>query len=255
MATIEEHLPYALRQFQTEVILPLELFGVDASLTTSSSAKLTTVLLLAVYFLFALRERALVPGRLQSSAEAIYHFVAQTVMKVAGPEARSSVPFVFCLFTFIWFGTLLGLTPIKDTFTSHLAVTLALSGVTFVYINVIAFRTHGAAFFRFFLPAAVPMFVAPIFVLVETISYLFRPVTLGFRIFANIVAGHIMLKLFADFCGMLVGSLGAIGIVASLAPLAVMTILYAFEIMIVSIQSYIFILITSMYLRDALRSH
>jgi F-type H+-transporting ATPase subunit a len=255
MTALEEHLPYALRQFATDVIVPLQLFGVDASITTSSTAKLTTVLLLACYFLFALRERALVPGRLQSSAEAVYLFVAGTVTKVAGPEARSSVPFVFCLFTFIWFGTLLGLTPIKDTFTSHLAVTLALSGVTFIYVNVVALRTHGAGFFRMFLPAGIPMFVAPVFVLVEAISYLFRPVTLGFRIFANIVAGHIMLKLFADFCAMLAGGLGTIGVIASVVPVSMIAILYAFEIMIVSIQSYIFILITSMYLHDALRAH
>lgn len=255
MSTLEEHLPYALRQFQTDVIVPLEVFGVDASLTTSSSAKLTTVVLLTLYFLLALRERALIPGRLQSSAEAIYLFVSETVTKVAGPEARSSIPFMFCLFTFIWFGTLLGLTPIKDTFTSHLAVTLALSGVTFLYVNVIAFRTQGAGFFRFFLPAGIPWFVAPVFVLVEAISYLFRPITLGFRIFANIVAGHIMLKLFADFCAMLVSGLGPIGLIASVAPLTMIAILYAFEVMIVSIQSYIFILITSMYLRDAMRPH
>lgn len=255
MSTLEQHLPYALQQFQTDVIIPLEVFGVDVSFTTSSSAKLTTVLLLILYFLFALRERALVPGRLQSSAEAVYLFVSETVTKVAGVEARSAVPFVFCLFTFVWFGTLLGLTPIKDTFTSHLAVTLALSCAAFLYVNFVAFRKQGAGFFRFFLPAGIPWFAAPVFVLVEAISYLFRPITLGFRIFANIVAGHIMLKLFADFCAMLVGGLGLIGLLASVAPLTMIVILYAFEVMIVTIQSYIFILVTSMYLRDAVRPH
>ncbi|NJO32318.1 MAG: F0F1 ATP synthase subunit A, partial [Rhodospirillales bacterium] len=185
----------------------------------------------------------------------VYTFVVDTVTKVSGPEGKRSVPFIFTMFIFIWIGTLIGLTPVKDTFTSHLVVTLALSTATFIYINVIAFRKHGAGFLRFFLPADIPIFVAPIFVLVETISYLFRPITLGFRIFANIVAGHIMLKLFADFCAMLFAALGPIGIVASVAPLVMIVILYAFEILIVSIQSYIFMLITCVYLRDALRPH
>lgn len=255
MASLEQHLPYALRQFESDILIPLTIFGVDASFTTASSAKITTVIVITAFFLLAMRKRAVVPDRFQTSAEMIYAFVAGTVTKVAGLEAKPSIPFIFTLFVFIWFGTLIGLTPIKETFTSHLAVTLALALTTFVYVNVIAFRTQGMSFFRFFLPAGIPIFVAPIFVLVEAISYLFRPITLGFRIFANIVAGHIMLKLFADFCAMFVAALGPAGAIASIAPVLMISVLYAFEIMIVSIQSYIFILITAMYLRDALHPH
>ncbi|NJO34816.1 MAG: F0F1 ATP synthase subunit A [Rhodospirillales bacterium] len=255
MSGLEEHIPYAIRQFETDVIIPLEIFGIDVSFTTSSLAKVTTVATVTGFLMLATRKRATIPNRLQASAEMVYTFVVDTVTKVSGPEGKRSVPFIFTMFIFIWIGTLIGLTPVKDTFTSHLIVTLALSTATFVYINVIAFRKHGAGFFRFFLPADIPIFVAPIFVLVETVSYLFRPLTLGFRIFANIVAGHIMLKLFADFCAMLVVALGSIGIAASIAPLVMIAILYAFEIMIVSIQSYIFMLITCVYLRDALRPH
>ncbi len=255
MASLEESLPYALRQFETDVLIPLNLFGVDVSFTTASSAKLTTVVVIVALFLFAMRKHAIIPGRLQAGAEAIYEFVVNTVTKVAGPEAKRSIPFIFTLFVFIWVGTLIGLTPIKATFTSHLAVTLTLSLAAFAYVNVIAFRKHGLGFFRVFLPIGVPMFVAPIFVLVETISYLFRPITLGFRIFANIVAGHILIKLFADFCTMFVEAFGSVGVLLSIAPVLMMMILYVFEIMIVSIQSYIFMLITAMYLRDALRPH
>lgn len=253
--SLEQHLPYALRQFETEIIVPLQLWGIDISFTTSSLAKLTTLATITGFLLLATRKRRMVPGRLQNSAEAVYAFIAGAVTKVAGPEARSSIPFIFSLFIFIWVGTLIGLTPVKDTFTSHLVVTLALSTIAFTYVNVVAFRTQGTGFFRFFLPADVPLFVAPIFLLVELISYLFRPITLGFRIFANIVAGHIMLKLFADFCTMMVDALGPIAIVASIAPVFMIAILFAFEIMIVTIQSYIFVLITSMYLRDALHPH
>jgi F-type H+-transporting ATPase subunit a len=255
MEALEQHLPYALRQFETEIIIPLRIFGVDASFTTASSAKVTTVIIVALFFLLAMRKSAIIPGRLQLFAESIVGFVEQTVVKVAGPEARSSVPFMITLFIFIWFGTLIGLTPIKDTFTSHLAVTLALATVTFGYVNVVAFRKQGLGFFRFFLPSGIPFYVAPVFVLVEALSYLFRPITLGFRLFANIVAGHIMLKLFADFCTMIVAAVGPAGALASIAPALVIAVLYGFEIMIVSIQSYIFILIASVYLRDALHAH
>lgn len=255
MDRLEQHLPYALRQFESEIIVPLDVFGIDVSFTTASSAKLTTVLLLSAYLIYAARERRLIPGRLQGSAEVIYSLVADTATKVAGPDAKPSIPFLFAMFVFVLFGTLLGLTPIKETFTSHLAVTLALALTVFVHVNIIAFRKHGLSFFRFFLPAGVPLFIAPMLVLVEVISYLFRPITLGFRIFANIMAGHIMLKLFADFCAMMVSAWGTGGVLAAAAPLVMIVALYGFEIVIVGIQAYIFMLISAMYLRDALHAH
>jgi F-type H+-transporting ATPase subunit a len=255
MATIAEHLPYALRQFETDVIVRLEIFGIDASFTTGSQAKLTTLIVIAAFFWLATRKRTVIPGRLQSCAEIVVEFVGHTVTKVAGSEAKPSVPLILAMFVFIWFGTLVGLTPVKETFTSHLVVTLALSMLIFVHVNVVAFRKQGWGVLRLFLPAGTPMFVAPVFVLVEAISYLFRPLTLGFRIFANIVAGHIMLKLFADFCTMMIQALGFVGVIASAAPVLVMAVLYVFEVLIVSIQSYLFMLITAVYLRDALRAH
>lgn len=255
MSGLEEHLPYALTQFRSEVLVPVTVFGFDLSFTTGTSAKLTTALLVGGYLVMAARERSLVPGRLQASAELAYEFVSGVVTKVAGAEAKPSVPFVFTLLVVVLFGTLLGLTPIKETFTSNLVVTMALSLMVFAYVNVLAVRKHGTGFFRFFLPAGVPVFAAPVLLFVEVVSYLFRPVTLGFRIFANIVAGHVMLKLFGDFCAMLVAALGPAGAVGSLFLLPIMVVIFAFEIMIVCVQSYIFILITSMYLRDALNSH
>ncbi len=255
MADLEKHLPYALRQFESEIIVPLKLFGFDVSFTTGSSAKVTTAMALSAYLIYAMRERAIIPGRLQASAELLYSFVADTITKIAGEEGRASIPFIFTVCVFILFGTLFGLTPIKETFTAQLTVTLALALAVFVHVNAIAFRKHGLGFFRNFLPADVPLFVAPIFVLVEAISYLFRPITLGFRIFANIFAGHVMLKLFADLCVMLVTALGTTGILVSIFPVIMMVLLYGFEIVIVCIQSYIFMLLSAMYLRDALHVH
>jgi F-type H+-transporting ATPase subunit a len=255
MADLEKHLPYALRQFESEIIVPLEVFGWDATFTTGSLAKVTSVLAIVAYLYIAGRERAIIPRRLQASAEVLYTFVSDTVIKVAGPEGGKSIPFMFSIFVFVLFGTLLGLTPIKETFTSHLSVTFALAMTVFVYVNVIAFRKHGLAFFRMFLPPGVPKFVAPILVLVEVISYLFRPITLGFRIFANIFAGHVMLKLFADICVMLLAAFGSLGALAAVFPVLIMVVLYGFEIVIICIQSYIFMLISCIYLRDALHTH
>lgn len=255
MARLDQHLPYALRQFESEVIFPLSLLGWDISFTTASLAKVSTVLLIATFMSVATRRMIQVPGRFQAGAEVVYEFVNNTVVKTAGPEAKASVPFFFSIFIFVWVGSVAGLAPVKDTFTSHLAVTLALATTVFVYVNAIAFRRHGLGYLRSFVPGDSPAFVMPILALVEAISYFFRPLTMGFRLFANIVAGHIMLKLFADFCAMLYGALGTAGIFVSALPVAVMMLLFVFELMIISVQAYIFLLIGSVYLRDALHPH
>ena len=255
MASHETEAPYAITQFEIDLLIPIEIFGTDMSFTTSAQAMVTTTLLVSAYLLYGIRERSLVPGRLQASVEAVYIFVARTVVKNAGSDAQAAIPFVFALFVFILFGSLFGLTPVKFTFTSHLVVTMALSLAVFVYVNFIALRTHGAGFFRFFLPRGTPIYLAPVLVVIELISYLFRPITLGVRIFANILAGHIMIKLFADFCVMLTEGLGLTGIALSLFPAVMMAVLYGFEVMIFLVQSYIFILITSLYIRDALHGH
>lgn len=255
MGSYEPEAPYAIRQFELDVLIPIELFGYDLSFTTSAQAMVTTTLLVSAYILFGMRERSLVPGRFQASVELVYSFVARTVVKTAGQEARAAVPFVFCLFVFILFGSLFGLTPLKFTFTSHLVVTLALALLVFAYVNVLAARTQGAGFFRIFLPPGTPMYLAPLLVIIEVISYLFRPITLGVRVFANILAGHIMIKLFGDFSVMFVEAFSFSGILLSILPVLMMALLYGFEVMIFIVQAYIFILITSIYIRDALHAH
>lgn len=255
MSKLSDQLPYAITQFETDVVVPLRIFGIDASITTASTAKILTVVLVVSYLTFAMRERSLVPRRLQMSAEALYGFVASTVLRVAGSEAARAIPFIFSIYVFVLFGTLLGLTPLKQTFTSHFIVTLALAFIVFAYTNVLAFKVHGWGFVRHFLPAGVPILVAPILVFVEVISYLFRPITLGFRIFANIFAGHVMLKLFGDFSVMLVEEFGNLGVLVAFFPVVVMIVLVGVEIAVAVIQSYIFMLITAVYLKDSLRGH
>jgi len=248
----ESPLPYAIRQFEIDVLIPIRIFGVDASFTTSAQAMVTTTMVLAVYLLYAVRDRAIVPGRLQGSAEWLYTLIADMVTKTAGPVAKGAIPFVFSLFMFIFFGSLIGVTPFKTTFTSQLIVTFGLALMVFFYVVTIAIRQSGmVAFLGHFRPAGTPGWLAPLIVTVEVISYLFRPVTLGVRVFANIFAGHVIIKLFGDMAGMLVDELGTIGIAAALVPVALMVVFYAFEIAVFFIQAYIFALITSLYLKEA----
>jgi F-type H+-transporting ATPase subunit a len=247
--------PYAIRQFEIDVLVPINVLGYDASFTVSSQAMLTTTLAVSVYFYLATRELRLVPQRLQMSAEMAYGFVADTLTRFGGPQAIQTLPFFLSVFLFLLIGSLIGLTPIKFTFTSHLIVTLALALAVFAYANYLAFITQGLGFFRFFLPAGTPTYLAPIIVVLELISYLFRPLTLGLRIFANILAGHIMLKLFGDFCAMLTEAFGGAGMLAALVPLSAMVAMYAIESCVFLIQSYIFIVISAIYMKDALHGH
>jgi F-type H+-transporting ATPase subunit a len=159
--------PYAIRQFEIDVLVPLKIFGVDLSFTVSSQAMLTTVLLVSTYMFWATREKRMVPGRLQMSIELIYGFVADTIERFGGPQARRTIPFFLTIFLFLLFGSMIGLTPVKFTFTSHLIVTLGLAIAVFAYVNYLGFRENGLGFFRTFLPQGTPPWLAPLIVLIE----------------------------------------------------------------------------------------
>jgi F-type H+-transporting ATPase subunit a len=247
--------PYAIRQFEIERIVGLELFGVDISFTNSAAAMLATTAAIALFFLIAMRRPRMVPGRLQAAAEQVFEFVRETVLRNGGPRALGHVPMIFALYVFILFGSLIGLTPFKFTFTSHVAVTLALALFVFAYATVLGIRLHGARFARAFLPAGTPPVIAPLIVVIELISYLFRPVTLGVRLFANVLAGHIIIKLFAEFSGKLVDALGLAGAALALLPLAVNAIFFCFEAVVFLLQSYIFVLLTCVYIRQSIEMH
>jgi F-type H+-transporting ATPase subunit a len=251
----EPKAPYAIRQFEVETWIPLKSFGWDVSFTNISSAMMTTVVLASVLLWLATRKQQMIPGRLQLCAEWLYGFVAKTVVDTAGPHSKPHIPFVFTLFVFILFGTLIGLSPMKETFTTHLIITAAMAFFVFAHVIEAGLRQRGRLFFVQFLPAETPMLLAPMIVLVELVSYLARPITLGVRLFANMFAGHMLIKLFGDFAAMMVDRLGAIGIVAAFAPVALMVVLFAFEVMVVLIQSYIFILLTSVYIRSSIEAH
>ena len=242
----------ALSQFNLGTVLgPI---GGSVNFSQSNLHMVIVAGLILALMTYGMRARALVPGRLQSVAESAYEFVMGLVTEQIGPEGRRFFPFVFTMFMFVLFGNMLGLFPYAFTFTSHIAVTLALALMVFVLITAVALTLHGRKFFGYFVPEGAPLWLAPIIVPVEIISYLSRPISLSIRLFANMVAGHVMLKVFATFVVML-GGLGAAGPFLSVLPLAINVALVGFEVLVAFLQAYVFAILTCIYLSDAVHLH
>jgi F-type H+-transporting ATPase subunit a len=242
----------ALGQF---VLYPaLGQVGAAVGFTNSNLYMLFAGALIVALMVYGMREAAMVPGRMQGLAESAYGFIDDMVVAQVGEEGRRFFPFVFTLFMFILFGNMLGLFPYAFTFTSHITVTFALAATVFVLVTAVAIALHGRKFFGYFMPEGAPMWLAPIIIPVEIVSYLSRPISLSVRLFANMMAGHVMLKVFATFVVMLAG-LGTVGPVLSLMPLALNIALVAFEVLVAFLQAYVFAILTCIYLHDAVHLH
>ncbi|MBP2313169.1 F0F1 ATP synthase subunit A [Azospirillum soli] len=244
-----------LHQFQINPILQIVIAGYDVSFTNSALFMAVAVALIYALLVFGMQGRALVPGRLQSLAEMFYEFVANMVRDNAGHDARPYFPFVFAIFMFVLIGNMIGMVPYTFTFTSHIIVTFTLAATVFVFVTVLALMKHGLHFFSFFMPHGAPIALAPILIPIEVISYLMRPVSLSIRLFANMMAGHTMLKVFAGFTVLMISGLGAIGFVAGLVPLLINIALTGFEFLVAFLQAYVFSILTCLYIRDALELH
>jgi len=242
----------ALGQF--ELAPALGFVGEAVGFTQSNLFMVFAAGLIVALMVYGMRPAAMVPGRLQSLAESAYGFIDDMVVAQVGEEGRRFFPFVFTLFMFVLFGNLLGLFPYAFTYTSHIALTFALAMMVFALITVVAIALHGKKFLGYFFPEGAPIWLAPIIIPVEVISYLSRPVSLAIRLFANMTAGHVLLKVFATFVVML-GGLGAVGPFAAAMPLAVNVLLIGFEILVACLQAYVFAILTSIYLHDAVHLH
>jgi F-type H+-transporting ATPase subunit a len=242
--TIELH---PLRQFTVERILPLHIGKLDVSYTNSALLMTIAVILITALTVLGTRRAALVPGRWQSIAEISYEFVANMVQSNVGPEGMAYFPFVFTLFMFILFANCLGLIPYSFTVTSHIIVTFALAAVVFVGVTIIGFARHGLHFLRLFVPEGVPAVLLVLLVPIELLSYFIRPFTLSIRLFANMLAGHTMLGIFAGFAAVL-------GVFA-IFPVAVDVLLLALEVLVATLQAYVFAILTCLYLNDAIHMH
>lgn len=244
-----------LHQFQINPILQIVIAGYDVSFSNSALFMAIAVGLIYALLVHGMKGRALVPGRLQSLAEMFYEFVANMVRENAGHDARPYFPFVFSIFMFVLFGNMLGMIPYTFTFTSHIIVTFALAATVFVFVTILALMKHGLHFFSFFMPHGAPIALAPILIPIEVISYLMRPVSLSIRLFANMMAGHTMLKVFAGFTVLMISGLGAIGFLAGMVPVLINIALTGFEFLVAFLQAYVFTILTCLYIRDALELH
>jgi len=240
-----------IEQFEIKTLVDIGIAGVDLSFTNASAHMVLTVAIASAFLLFASSGRALVPGRWQSSAELLYEFVMKVLKDNAGEIGMRFFPFVFSLFMFILVANMIGMFPYAFTVTAQIVVTFALAALVFALVTLYGIVRNGFGFFRLFMPAGVPMVLAPIIVPIEVISYISRPVSHSVRLFAVMLAGHITLKVFAGFVVSL-GGFGALGMVGAVLPLFMTVAITALEFMMAGIQAYVFTMLTCMYLNDAL---
>jgi F-type H+-transporting ATPase subunit a len=241
-----------IEQFQLHTIIPLKIFGFDASITNSTVYMILAVTLICGFFHFAMSGAQRIPGRIQSIAEVIYEFVAGTVRDNLddGRDGKRFFPFVFALFIFVLVCNFMGMIPGSFTVTSHIIVTAALALLVISVVILYGFMRHGIGFLKLFVPSGVPAWLMPLLVPIEIISFISRPVSLSVRLFANMLAGHIALKIFAGFVGTLIAA-GAAWSALAVLPLGLTVALTALELLVAFLQAYVFAVLTCVYLSDA----
>ena len=222
-----------MSQFEIRKIIPLELFGYDVSFTNSSLMMIVALVLIAGFMIFAMKGRSLVPSRVQSMAELVYEYVAGMVKENLGHDGMNFF---------------IGLIPGNFTVTSHIIVTFALAAMVWIVATIIGFWKHGFGYLRLFVPEGVPIWLMPVIIPIELISYLIRPISHSVRLFANMMAGHTMLEVFAGFAVLLPWW-------GKIAPTGFMVAFTGLELLVAFLQALIFAVLTTIYLNDALHMH
>jgi F-type H+-transporting ATPase subunit a len=239
-----------IHQFQINKLFTIgHIGGQEIAFTNSSAYMFASVAVISLLMLATGRQ--LVPGRMQSVAEISYEFVANTIRSTAGSAGMTFFPLVFSLFMFIAVSNLIGIIPYTFTVASHLIVTAAMALLVFFIVLFYGLYKNGLKFFKLFVPSGVPIYILPLVVFIEVISFFLKPVSHSVRLFANMLAGHIALKVFASFVGML-GALGFIGWVGAILPLGLTVALTALEVLVAFLQAYVFTILTCIYLNDAI---
>lgn len=240
-----------ISQFQISRLVPIEIGNLDFSFTNSSLFMVATVAAAGGFLFLTTANRGLVPGRMQSISEMSYEFIANMLREGAGTQGMRFFPLVFSLFMFVLVANLMGMVPYFFTVTSHIIVTFALAMLVIGTVIVYGFMKHGMGFLKLFVPHGVPPLIVPLVSAIEVISFLSRPISLSVRLFANMLAGHITLKVFAGFVTSM-SALGALGVVGSILPLLMTIALTGLEFLVSFLQAYVFAVLTCMYLNDAL---
>ncbi len=238
-----------MHQFNVYKIGPeIKISGIDLSFTNASLFMLLSAIFISLFLLLGTKDRKIVPGKFQLISEMLYNFISKMISDTAGKKAKPYFSFIFSLFIFVLFCNMLGMFPYSFTVTSHIIVTLAFAMFIFIGVTILGFVIHGFKYLKIFVPSGVPMVLLPIIMVIEIISYLSRPVSLSVRLFANMMAGHTMLKVFGGF-------VISLGLVAGWLPLTFSVALTGLEILVAFLQAYVFAILTCIYLNDALNLH
>ena len=238
-----------MQQFSVHKIGPeIKIAGIDLSFTNASLFMVLSASLILIFLFIGTKERKIIPNKIQLIAEMFYTFVAKMISDTAGPKAKPYFPFIFSLFMFVLFCNMVGMLPYSFTVTSHIIVTFVLAAFIFIGVTIIGFIKHGFGYLKLFVPSGVPIVLLPLIVVIEIISYLSRPISLSVRLFANMMAGHTMMKVFGGF-------VISLGIVGGWLPLSFSVALTGLEILVAFLQAYVFAILTCIYLNDALNLH
>jgi len=241
-----------IEQFNIEKIFTIGHIGnQEIAFTNSSAYMFGSVALISLLMIGGSAGRQLVPGRIQSVAELCYEFVADTIRSTAGREGMKFFPLVFSIFMLVAVSNIIGIIPYAFTISSHIIVTAALALLVFFTVLVYGFYKNGLKFFKLFVPSGIPLAILPLVVAIEIISFLSRPISHSVRLFANMLAGHITLKVFASFVTML-GAMGILGWAGAVLPLALTVALTALELLVAFLQAYVFTILTCIYINDAI---
>ena len=245
--------PDPIHQFQITKLFTIgHIGGQEIAFTNSSAYMFLAVAVISLLMIGGSAGRQLVPGRIQSMAELSYEFVASTIRSTAGSEGMKFFPLIFSLFMFICVSNLLGIIPFTFTISTHLVVTAALALLVFFTVLIYGFYKNGLKFLKIFVPSGIPIYILPLVMFIEILTFFLRPVSHSVRLFANMLAGHIALKVFAGFVAMLGVSLGAIGWIGGVLPLGLTVALTALELLVAFLQAYVFAILTCIYLNDAI---
>ncbi len=237
-----------LDQFKVNKLIELKLFDYDISFTNSAMFMILAATFILLYFFIAFRNNRLIPTRLQLSSELVYSFITDMLQQNVGEKGRKFVPLIFTLFLFILTCNLFGMIPYGFTVTSHISITFALAMIVFLLVTLLGFFLHGLHFFSLFLPAGTPWWLAPLMIVIELFTYLARPISLSLRLAANMIAGHVLLKVIAGF-------VVTMAIYLKPIPLPFIIVLVGFEIFVAILQAYIFTILSCVYLNDAVNLH
>jgi|TARA_B100001540_G_scaffold283949_1_gene275870 F-type H+-transporting ATPase subunit a len=238
-----------MTQFNVYRIGPeIKVGEIDISFTNASLFMIISTVTILLIFNFGAKKNSIIPNKMQLLGELSYSFIAKMISDTAGSKAKPYFSFIFSLFMFVLFCNMLGMIPYTFTVTSHIIVTFVLAAFIFIGVTIIGFFKHGLGYLKLFVPSGVPMILLPLIVIIEIISYLSRPISLSVRLFANMMAGHTMMKVFGSF-------VVSLGIVGGWLPLSFSVALTGLEILVAFLQAYVFAILTCIYLNDALNLH